>query len=51
MALMQEEELGEFINLTGEELVDLIAFVHGADEQKELANDQIPERFQEILAR
>lgn len=51
MALMQEEELGEFISLSGEELADLIAFVHDAHEQEELTHDQIPERFLEIMAR
>jgi cytochrome c2 len=51
MALMQEEELGEFISLTGEELADLIAFVHDAHEQEELTVEQIPARFQEILDR
>lgn len=49
MALMQEEELGEFISLTGEELADLIAFPHDADEQSELTADQIPERFREMV--
>ena len=49
MALMQEEELGEFIDLTGEELADLVAFVHDAEEQKELESDQIPERFAKII--
>lgn len=51
MVLMQEEEFGEFISLTGEELADLIAFFHDTDEQKELTTDQIPERYLEILAR
>lgn len=50
MVLMQEAELGEFINLTGEELADLIAFFHDANEQAELTNDQIPERYLELLA-
>jgi mono/diheme cytochrome c family protein len=45
MALMLEEELGGFIDLTGEELADLIAFVHDANEQQELTADQIPDRF------
>ena len=50
MVLMQESELGEFINLTGEELADLIAFFHDANEQAELTYDQIPERYLELLA-
>lgn len=50
MVVMQEYELGSFIDLTGQELVDLIAFFHDAQEQKELTEDQVPARFQEILA-
>lgn len=49
MALMQEEELGAFIDLTGEELADLIAFVHDAEEQQELTSDQIPEQFLHLM--
>jgi cytochrome c2 len=49
MVLMQEEELGEFISLTGEELADLIAFVHDGEEQEELSVDQIPERYMEMI--
>jgi cytochrome c len=49
MVLMQEDQLGEFINLTGEELADLVAFVHDADEQEELSTDQIPERFMKMI--
>jgi cytochrome c2 len=45
MVLMQEEQLGEFVNLTGEELADLVAFVHDAEEQEELSIDQVPEQF------
>lgn len=49
MVLMQEEQLGEFINLTGEELADLVAFVHDAHEQEELSIDQVPEKFLHLL--
>jgi cytochrome c len=49
MVLMQEDQLGEFINLTGEELADLVAFVHDADEQEELSTNQIPERFMKMI--
>lgn len=49
MVLRQEDQLGKFINLTGEELADLIAFVHDADEQEELSIDQVPEKFLEMI--
>jgi cytochrome c2 len=49
MVLMQEDQLGEFINLTGEELADLVAFVHDAGEQEELSIDQVPEQFLKML--
>lgn len=49
MVQMQEEELGAFADLTGEELADLVAFVHDANEQEKLSADQIPERFQSII--
>ena len=33
MTAMQEEELGGVISLTGQELADLAAFAHDAEEQ------------------
>ncbi len=51
MTVMQEEELGGVIDLTGQDLADLIAFAHDAEEQAELTEDQIPERFRKMLAR
>ncbi len=50
MTVMQEEELGGVIDLTGQDLADLIAFAHDGEEQKNLTEDQIPERFREMLA-
>jgi len=50
MTVMQEEELGGVIDLTGQDLADLIAFAHDDEEQKKLTEDQIPERFREMLA-
>lgn len=50
MTVMQEEELGGVIDLTGQDLADLIAFAHDDEEQKKLTADQIPERFREMLA-
>ncbi len=50
MTVMQEEELGGVIDLTGQDLADLIAFVHDAEEQTKLTENQIPERFRKMLA-
>lgn len=49
MVLMQQDQLGEFVNLTGEELADLVAFVHDAEEQEELSINQVPEKFLEMI--
>ena len=49
MIMMQEEELGEQIELTGEELAAIIAFVHDAEEQKLFSKDDIPEEILEIM--
>ena len=50
MAVMQEYELGGIISLTGQELADLIAFAHDAEEQAKLTESQIPEQFRERAA-
>lgn len=50
MVAMQEEELGEVIPLSGQELADLIAFAHDAEEQSKLTAPQIPERFRDKVA-
>jgi cytochrome c len=49
MIMMQEEELGEQIELSGEELAAIIAFVHDEEEQKLFSKDDIPENIQEIM--
>ncbi len=50
MAAMQEAELGAVIDLSGQDLADLVAFAHDAEEQKKLALDQVPEKFRAKLA-
>ncbi len=49
MIMMQEEELGEQIELTGAELAAIIAFVHDEEEQKLFSKDDIPEEILEIM--
>jgi len=49
MSVMQEEVFGDVIKLTGQDLVDLVAFAHDAEEQKKLTEDQIPQKLRNIL--
>ena len=50
MVVMQEEELGNVITLTGQDLADLIAFVHDRKMQKTVSIDQVPKRWRKKLA-
>lgn len=45
----QENELGAQIELTGEELGNIIAFVHDADEQTRFTEDDIPDQIREMM--
>ena len=49
MIELQNEQLGYQIELTGQELGDIIAFVHDEREQKKFSLDDVPKEFQEIL--
>ncbi len=49
MTAMQQEEFGEVVNLDGQELADLIAFAHDADEQQKLTKKQIPDNFRKKI--
>ena len=49
MTALQEDMLGEVISLDGQELADLVAFAHDAEEQAKLTEDQIPERFHGMI--
>jgi cytochrome c len=49
MIEMQREELGEQIEFTGQELADIIAFVHDADEQKNFSEDDIPANIKKLM--
>lgn len=50
MIMMQQEELGGQIEFTGDELSDIVAFVHDADEQKKFSQDDIPAEIRELIA-
>jgi len=50
MIMMQEDELGAQIELTGPELADIIAFVHSPTEKARFSEEDIPEKFKKKLA-
>lgn len=49
MTELQEQVLGGVIDLSGQDLADLIAFAHDAEEQEKLTADQVPERFRSMI--
>jgi len=49
MIAAQEEELGGQITFTGQELADIIAFVHDDGEQKNFSEDDIPANIRELM--
>ncbi|MEC5292574.1 cytochrome c [Aurantimonas sp. C2-6-R+9] len=49
MVALQREELGDPIELKGQELADLIAFVHDTDEQKTFSEADVPSRIKELM--
>jgi mono/diheme cytochrome c family protein len=49
MAALQQDLLGEVVSLEGQDLADLVAFAHDAEEQSHLTDDQVPERFRKII--
>lgn len=49
MVVMQEDLLGSIIELDGHDLADIVAFVHDAEEQKEVTMDDVPAEFRELI--
>jgi len=49
MIAMQEDEIGEQIEFTGNELADIIAFVHSAEEQKKFSKADIPDNITKLM--
>ena len=49
MVALQREELGEPIQLDGQELADIIAFVHHVDEQKKFSDADIPPQIKKLM--
>ena len=42
MIFMQQRRLGEQLDLTGQELADIIAFAHDPEEQRKLSAADVP---------
>ncbi len=49
MVALQRDELGNVIELNGEELAAIIAFVHDADEQAKFSENDIPEEVEAMM--
>lgn len=49
MIYLQREELGEKIEFTGDDLVDIIAFVHNIQEQKKFSEEDIPPGIEKLM--
>lgn len=49
MIALQEDEIGEQIELNGQELADIIAFVHSAEEQAKFSEADIPDDIKELM--
>ena len=48
---MQREELGEQIEFTGQELADIVAFLHHEQEQKKFSDADIPPKIKAMMMR
>ncbi len=49
MIYMQQDELGDQIEITGPELAAIIAFAHDAEEQAKFSMDDVPEAIADML--
>jgi len=49
MVMLQREELGDVIELTGDDLANIIAFVHDPDQQATFSKDDIPHEIAEMM--
>jgi cytochrome c len=48
---MQREELGAQIEFTGQDLADIIAFLHYEKEQKKFSDADIPQKIKAVMTR
>jgi mono/diheme cytochrome c family protein len=50
MTALQEDMMGEVISLTGQDLADLVAFAHDEEQQAQMDDDHIPDRYRALIA-
>jgi len=51
MIAMQEDEMGAQIEFSGDELIDIIAFVHSVEEQRKFSSADIPKNISDLMHR
>ncbi len=49
MIAMQEDKMGQQVDLTAQELGDLVAFIHNAELQKSITASEIPDNIEDIM--
>ena len=49
IAMQEDEQFGGQIELTGQDIADLVAFAHDEKEQAKIAADQIPEKYRSMI--
>ncbi|MGQ0485201.1 MAG: c-type cytochrome [Hyphomicrobiales bacterium] len=49
MLAMQEERMGQQVELTAEELADIVAFIHDEAMQKSFSEQEIPESIKRLM--
>lgn len=49
MIAMQEERMGQQVDLSAEELGDIVAFIHDAAMQKTFSNQEIPNSIEDLM--
>lgn len=49
IAMQEDDDFGGQIELSGQDIADLVAFAHDEDEQAHLTADQIPEKYREMV--
>lgn len=49
MIAMQEDKMGQQVELTAQELGDIVAFIHDPAEQKSFSRAEIPDNIEDII--
>lgn len=51
MIQMQQDLFGNQIELTGQDLANLVAFAHDREEQRELVQQDLPQKFKDLIGK